>query len=740
MNSNIFKIYSLSLAMLTGGLISNASVLDNVDTTIGGISHICVPTFQMVHRPNAMLRFNVNRFAGLQEYTISSFPLCLSSHRDQQMFAILPFDENPKGTYGKHYYDAEYAKPYRYDVYLNDSNATLAFAPAERGGIFEFVHENEKSSKKGFTISTAYGTLTAENNIIKGYDVVRGSRNYKRCPERDIKLWIYGEAENAMFSSDAKEQKIINAYATNKKTSFKYALSYISQEQAKANFIAQVKGKDLDDLAEETKDAWENVLERIEVKGGTEAQRRIFYTSLYRCHERMVNFSEDGWYMGYDYKPHKETQFRYHNDDWLWDTYRTLHPLMCILDPATEVERLRSYIRMYEESGYMPTFPAINGDGRKMIVNHHASIFLDAYQKGLRGFDLKKAFEGISKTILERSIIPWYDGAPTVLDEFYSKNGYFPAITPDEKETVEGVHRPWEKRQSVSVTLGESFDDWCAMNIAEIVGDKEKAELFAKRASNYKNLFNPKTKFFAPKDEKGNFINIDPNLLKEGSRPYYTENNAYTYRWEVPHNIADMISMYGGAKEFEKCLDALFVTPIGTSKFNYYHSHPDSTGLVGQFVSGNEPSFNIPYLFVYSGSPWKTQKILDFICNRWFRDDYMGVPGDEDGGAMCAFYVFTSMGFYPVTTGLPMYVIGTPMFEKVVINLPNGKKFKIIANDRTPDNKYIQSAKLNGKPLNRAWFTHEELVNGGVLEFEMGNRPNKEWATSPDAVPPSYKM
>ncbi len=276
--------------------------------------------------------------------------------------------------------------------------------------------------------------------------------------------------------------------------------------------------------------------------------------------------------------------------------------------------------------------------------------------------------------------------------------------------------------------------------MARIVGDKEGEELFNKRSFNYLNLFDKKIKFFAPKDKDGNFINFNPLCLKEGARPYYCENNAWTYRWDVPHNIASLIELYGGYDSFEKALDALWTAKMGTSRHKFLSLIPDSTGMVGQFASGNEPSFNIPYLYVYVGAPWKTQWILNFILNRWFRADYMGIPGDDDGGTMSAFYVFSSMGFYPVTTGLPMYVIGAPQFDEVTIKLPNKRTFKIVARGVSEGKKYIKSAKLNGETLNKAWFTHQELVNGGVLELEMSFRPNKKWASDRNSLPPSFQM
>jgi predicted alpha-1,2-mannosidase len=237
---------------------------------------------------------------------------------------------------------------------------------------------------------------------------------------------------------------------------------------------------------------------------------------------------------------------------------------------------------------------------------------------------------------------------------------------------------------------------------------------------------------------KGEWLDIDPKFDGGmGGRDYYDENNAYTYQWHVQHDIQGLIELMGGREEFSKTLDQLFREPLGRSKYAFYAKFPDATGNVGQFSMGNEPSFHIPYLFNYSGEPWKTQKRIRFLLDVWFKDNIFGIPGDEDGGGMSAFVVFSSMGFYPVTPGLPIYTIGSPVFEEVKINLENGKIFTVKASGCSVVNKYIQSAKLNGKPLTKTWFTHDELMNGATLELEMGSKPNKTWGSAPEDAPPS---
>jgi predicted alpha-1,2-mannosidase len=250
-----------------------------------------------------------------------------------------------------------------------------------------------------------------------------------------------------------------------------------------------------------------------------------------------------------------------------------------------------------------------------------------------------------------------------------------------------------------------------------------------KGSFNYRNLFNPETGFFHPKDSEGKFIEPFDYVFSGGigARNAYDENNGWVYRWDVQHNIPDLIQLMGGNDQFVKNLDAMFEQPLGKSKYEFYAQLPDHTGNVGQFSMANEPSLHIPYLYNYGGQPWKTQKTIRMLLHDWFRNDLMGLPGDEDGGGMSSFVVFSSMGFYPVTPGKPEYSIGSPLFRDVKIRLSNGETFEIEARNASDENKYIQSATLNGKPLNSAWFSHEELVNGGKLILEMGNRANYNW-------------
>jgi len=352
---------------------------------------------------------------------------------------------------------------------------------------------------------------------------------------------------------------------------------------------------------------------------------------------------------------------------------------------------------------------------------------------------LEKAYAVSKAALEEKSLIPWKAVPAGVLDAFYKKNGYFPALKPGQKETVAEVHS-WEKRQPVAVTLGTAYDSWCLSLMARTLGKTSEADHFLRASYNYRNIFNSETKFFHPKDEDGNFIpDIDYRISGgQGAREYYDENNGYVYRWDVQHNIGDLVSLIGGKKAFINGLEQMFNEPYGMARWDFYATLQDHTGNVGMFSMANEPSFHIPYLYNYAGEPWRTQKRIRSLLNQWFRNDLMGMPGDEDGGGMTAFVVFSQMGFYPVTPGSPTYNIGSPVFNEVKMDLGNGHYFEIKAHHASSENKYIQSAKLNGRELNQAWFKHADIKDGGLLEFEMGPVANKTWGkgTPPPSADP----
>jgi predicted alpha-1,2-mannosidase len=701
---------------------NNQFGLSLVDPKIGGVGLLLQPTRPTVQLPNQMIRVYPVRNDYIDDQ-IRFFPLTLISHRLGELFGIMPFtgelaSGNPVSSWDE---QLEISSPYFFSTYLVDYDITVEFTPGKKTGYFRFRFP-DKAIKNIFLSNVNQGSwATAKQDYFTATESFKGMTAY-----------VYGEFKSKPEKFVPAEGRKRGKYLVWNENSdqvieFKYAVSFISTEQAKKSLSEEIPGWSFDNLKASAKETWDRTLNQIQVKGGSEKHKRTFYTALYRCYERMININESGeYYSNYDTLVHKSAR-NFYVDDWTWDTYLALHPLNSILDPAKESDMVQSYVDMYQQSGWLPTFPVLWGDNPCMNGFHSTVMILDDYRKGIRNFNIEKAYESMKKNALEATMLPWRNGPGCTLDSFYWKNGFYPALHPGEKETEPLVH-PFEKRQSVAVTLGHSYDDWALAQMAKELGKNDDYEFFMKRSKNFNNLWWPEKGFFIPKDSKGNWIDIDPKFDGGmGGRDYYDENNGWTYLWQVQHDIPGLINLMGGKQSFENRLDQLFRESLGRSKYALYAKFPDFTGIVGQFSMGNEPSFHIPYLYNFTDSPWKTQKRIRMLLDTWYPDNIFGIPGDEDGGGMSAFVVFSAMGFYPLIPGLPIYTIGSPLFEETKINLPGGKIFTVLAPGGTETNKYIQKAWLNGKPLDTPWFTHKDLISGGVLKLEMGPYPNKSW-------------
>jgi predicted alpha-1,2-mannosidase len=719
--------------------------VDYINPNMGNISHLLVPTYPTIHLPNSIMRVYPER----SDFTgdlLNGLPLIVTSHRGRSAFNLSPYqgDEQSIKPVIAYSYDQEKIKPYSYSVFLDEQETEVRFAPSHQSALYEIKFGQNKPAY--LIINSGAGELKWTGKAVSGYQTIGNGTTvyiYLETETQPKGTFVLKEGKLVNTSGPGEENACIVLKFANQDSSMhvRYGVSFLSVDQARKNLDREIKNYDINSLAAEGRKIWNEELGKIKVQGGSDNDKVVFYTSLYRTFERPVCISEDGsYYSALDGKVHSDKGVQFFTDDWIWDTYRAAHPLRILIEPEKEEHILNSYIEMAGQmkNFWMPTFPEITGDSRRMNSNHGVASVLDAYVNGLRGFDIKKAYEACKGAITEKTLAPW-SGAPAgELDRFYIEHGYMPALHEKESETVPEVNQ-FEKRQAVAVTLGTSYDEWCLSQIAKAIGKTDDYQLFLKRSYNYRNLFNPVTHFFHPKDSNGKFIQPFDYIFSggKGARDYYDENNGWTYRWDVQHNIADLVGLMGGRIDFIKNLDSLFSEPLGKSKFDFYFQFPDQTGNVGQFTMANEPSLHIPYLYNYVGEPWKTQKRIRSLLNEWFRNDLMGVPGDEDGGGMSAFVVFSKMGFYPVTPGSGTYNIGSPAFENAIIHLGNGKEFKIVAQNCSQQNKYIQSAKLNGKIWNKPWFSHDDIKDGGVLELIMGDKANKAWGSAANDAPPS---
>ena len=739
---------ALALAVSVAAFAAEKEPVDYVNPYMGNISHLLVPTFPTVQLPNSMLRVYPVR----ADYTadqLGGLPLIVTHHRERSAFnlAVYQGDVSAIGARPAGYtYDNERLTPYSFYVYLDSACVDVDYAVAPQAAAYR-LGLRRKDKPSYIMLSSADGRLAVSGNAVSGWQSLDGrTRVYIHAEFEQAPVRTYVVKGGKAVPGTAAEGRgaclAIGMPGGTEQVRMRYGVSFISAEQAARNMRRDAPSYDLDALKAAGRRAWNEALGRIEVVGGEEKDKEVFYTSMYRYYERQVCMSEDGrYYSATDGKIHDDGGRPYYTDDWVWDTYRAAHPLRALLEPGKEADIVNSLVTMavQGDSLWMPTFPESTGDSRRMNSNHGTAVVADALCKGITAFDVDAAYRACIGGIYYKSLAPWSGTNPGGwLNRFYIKHGYIPSLRPGEKEWLPDVN-PGERRQPIAVTLGTAYDEWCLSRIAAYLGLDDDRLKYERRALNYRNVYNPETRFFHPKDSSGRFIRpldyaFDGGM---GARDYYGENNGWVYRWDVPHSIADLISLHGGADRFNADLDQTFRQPLGRSKFEFYSMLPDHTGNVGQFSMANEPSLHIPYLYNYSGRPWMTQKRVRKLLDEWFRSDLMGLPGDEDGGGMSAFVVFSMMGIYPVTPGLPIYNIGSPVFPLVRIHLDGGRVFEIDARGASRDNKYIQSATLNGREWAKPWLTHDDVARGGRLVLQMGDTANRQWGARPEDAPPS---
>lgn len=728
--------------------------VDYVSPNIGGIGQLLTATIPYVQRPHGMERLAPVTTPGITDRYLADkiygFPVGAAT----LMVSIGEVGTRPESYASDFDHDFETATPYYYEADLQTWGIKSEFTATERAAYYRFTFP--ASAHAHFVIragddaklevtgdDTLQGSQRIAGPVGKIAETDKETREYFYAqfsrPLHSYQTWKGGElSHDAGQTGDAIGIVTETGTTAGEQIEVRVGISYISTDQARKNLEREIPKWTFDQVKSQTREAWNHALKGIDVAGGTERQRTIFYTALYRSLGRMTDITEDGKYFsGYDHAVHDAGGHDFYIDDGLWDTYRSLHPLQLLLNAHQQEDMVRSYLRMYEQSGWLPSFPSVAGDQAVMIGHHAAEFILDVYAKGYRDFDAEEAYAAIRKNATEATLLPWNRGPLTSLDRVYFEKGFFPALDSGQSETVPEVTP--ERRQAVSVTIENGYDDWCAEQLAKALGKQQDATYFGGLAHNYRNLFNADIGFMAPKDADGKWIeHFDPKLGGgQGGREYFTEVDSWLYTFAVQYDVEGLIKLFGGRDAFNVKLDQLFVEQYGTSKFSFLGQFPDATGLVGLYAQGNEPSFHIPYLYDFSGQPWKTQKRVRQLMDVWYGDGPLGIPGDDDGGATSSWYVLSAIGFYPVSPGIPAYEIGSPIFAKTDIRLGNGKLFTIVANHVSDRNKYIQSAQLNGKPLEKPWFPHSAIANGGSLVLEMGDAPNTKWGSEQKDAPPS---
>ena len=711
----------LALLFVACSTKSTENIADYVDVFIGTGGH--GHTYPGVTAPFGMVQLSpdtrMDDWDGCSGYHISDNHILGFSHthlsgtgcNDYGDFRFMPI------TGEKHYKSSDYrsafnhktevARPGYYSVVLDDYNIKVELAAGVRAAMHRYTFPQDANAT--VILDLKESTLSNEK-IYEAWAKVENDNaisGFRRSGywARDQYLYFYAEFSKPIKSVENNEDGLVYAYDFDNDGEplvIRVGISAVDIEGAKKNLESEIQDFDLDALANKTFETWNKELGRIEVKSANEKDKKVFYTALYHSFIVPNLYSDvDGRYRAHDLKIHQSDRPRYTVFS-QWDTFRTENPLLDMIQTERAVDIINTFIDNYETGGLLPTWELAANETHCMIGYHSIPVMADAYINGVEGFDAEKALNAMVARANEDM---W--GL-----EFYKKYGYIPADMAGE---------------SVSTTLEYAYDDWCIARMADKMGKKDIADEFYKRAQYYKNLYDPETKFFRGRKNGGFVSPFDPRQVNF----MLTEANTWQYNFFVPQDVNGHIELMGGKDEYENMLSKLFNTASDLTG----REQVDITGLIGQYAHGNEPSHHMAYLFNFVGKPVKTQKIVNQIMNELYSDQPDGLCGNEDCGQMSAWYVMSAMGFYPVTPASGMFIIGVPHFEEMTLNFENGKRFTIKAKNLSHENRYIASAKLNGKSLSRSYLYCDEVLDGGQLEFVMTSDRNTKWATAAEDCP-----
>ena len=636
------------------------------------------------------------------------------------MPVTLPYKEaqGELGIHSKFSHQDEEASAGYYRVKLQDYNINVELTATPRCGVQRYTFPKAESMvilnlKKAmnwdFTMDSQIEVVDSCN--IRGYRFSEGwargqklyfatrfSRPFKSVEMDEAEIKLKGEkvgtSKIARFMFDTEEGEQVTIVT---------ALSGVSMEGAVKNLDAEAPHNDFDKYLADAKADWNKQLQRIEVTGGNDDDRVNFYTALYHSMIAPTIYSDvDGQYYGPDKRVHQADGWVNYSTFSLWDTFRAAHPLFTYTEPERVGDMVQSFIAFYEQNGRLPVWNFWGSETDMMIGYHAVPVIVDAYMKGIGNFDAEKALEACIAT----SNIDEYRGIGS-----YKKNGYIPYNVTDKYNS---------ENWSLSRTLEYAFDDFCIAEMAQKMGKTDIANEYYKRSQNYRNVFNPATGFMQPIDDKGVF---QPNFNPDEYTAHICESNAWHYFWSVQHDIKGLVSLTGGQEKFAAKLDSMFTyIPTGNEELPIF-----STGMIGQYAHGNEPSHHVIYLYNKVRQPWKAQKYAAQVMHELYFNAPAGLCGNEDCGQMSAWYVFSAMGFYPVNPVSGEYEIGTPLFPEMRLNLSNGKTFTVLAPNVSRENIYIQSVTVNGQPYDKSYITHQQIMDGATVEFVMGNQPGKIW-------------
>lgn len=622
--------------------------------------------------------------------------------------------EAPLGIYSKFSHDDEEASAGYYRVMLKDYGINVELTATERTGIQRYTFPGgdaaiflnlRKAMNWDATVDSKIEVV--DSVTVQGYRFSAGWARDQRVyfQTRFSKPWKSlvidsaatdkgGMGVVARFDFDTTEgEQIIVATA----------ISGVSEEGAAKNLSAEAPHNDFDKYLAEARKAWNARLGTIEVSGGSNDDRVNFYTAMYHSMLAPTIYSDvDGRYFGPDKQIHQADGWTNFSTFSLWDTFRASHPLFTYLDTEHVNDMIKSFLAFYEQNGRLPVWNFQGGETDMMLGYHAVPVIVDAYLKGIGDFDAEKALAACVAT----ANIDEYRGIG-----LYKEKGYVPYDVVDPYNSED-----W----SLSRTLEYAYDDYCIARMAEKMGKKDIADQFYARSQNYRNVFNPATRFMQPRDSKGNW---QPDFSPDDYTPHISESNGWHYFWSVQQDIPGLIALTGGEDKFAAKLDSMFTyTPAGNEELPIF-----STGMIGQYAHGNEPSHHVIYLYNKVGQPWKTAQYAKEVMHKLYFNAPAGLCGNDDLGQTSAWFVFSAMGFYPVDPVSGEYEIGSPLFEESRMRLPNGKIFTVKAPGLSEENIYVKSVKVDGQPYDKSYITHDQIMNGSTVELEMTSTPGICW-------------
>ena len=693
------------------------------------------------------LGFSIQHLSGTGIPDLCDFPIIPSVGKMEFVPGIVNKKDPGGNTFKAYDPDSGYCTPFShrdevikagyYSVRLPEHNILVELAASERAGILKFTFPKNDSANIMMDLNYVFWKVIwsnvrmESNSLVTGYHLVNGwakerylyfAARYSRPFDafgimQNGKKVIYNTRRfRSSYEAANQNLQYYVRYSTgeNEVIMVKLGISSVSTENALKNLDAEIPGWDFDKVVNDTREKWNNEMQKMTIEG-TQDEKETFYTSLYHCLLTPTLYKDvDGKYRGLDQNIYKAEGFTNYAIFSLWDTYRATHPLFALIQPNRNADMINSMLAHFDQSAdhLLPVWSLNNCETWCMIGYHAVPVIADAIIKDIKGFDYERAYNSCKITAMN----PDYDNV-----KLYSEIGYVPF----DKEN-----------ESVSKTLEYAFDDYCIALMAKKLGKIDDYNYFLKRSMAYKNIFDPSTKLMRGKDSNGNWRTpFDPHgYIEDMNQRDITEGTNWQYTWYVPHDVNGLINLMGGKEYFNAKLDSLFLEP---ETDEVAKGSEDIWGRFGEYWHGNEPAHHVAYLYDYAGKPWKTQELIKKIMLSQYGNKPNSLCGNDDCGQMSAWYLFNCMGFYPVAPSESYYVIGTPCAKQTTMKLGGGKTFTTKTKNYSDKNFYIQSVTLNGKEWNKTYIPYSEIKNGGEIIFVMGDKPNKNWGTAEDSVPPS---